>query len=68
MLNNAKATSTPNENSSADHENAAISDQQVTEQHARTDHNDAKLGVAKGLIECCRKRGVSVTACGGTFK
>jgi len=68
MLNKAKATSTLNEITNADHKDSAISNQQVTEQHAREDHNDAKLGVAKGLLECCRKRGVSVTACNGTFK
>jgi hypothetical protein len=68
MLNNPKATSTQNEKTNAGREDAAISNQQVTEQHAREDHNDAKLGVAIGLLECCRKRGVSVTACNGTFK
>jgi hypothetical protein len=68
MLNNAKATSTLNEKTNADQKDAAISTQQSAEQHDRKDHNDAKLGVAKGLLECCRKRGVSVTACGGTFK
>ena len=68
MLNNAKATSTLNEKTNANHEDAAISNQQITEQHAREDHNDAKLGVAKGLLECCRKRGVSVTVCNGTFE
>ncbi|MDP1636462.1 MAG: hypothetical protein Q8L69_17485 [Gallionellaceae bacterium] len=67
MSNKAKATSTLNKKTNATHEDAAISGQQLAEQQAVEAHK-AKLGVAKGLLECCRKRGVSVTACNGTFE
>jgi len=68
MPNNTKATNSRNKKTGVNHEVADQSPQQAAEQHERKDQNEAKLGVTKGLLECCRSRKHSVVSCQGIFK